>query len=301
MIPPWRTFRCCRAAASSRAARPGSVRPRGPSAEAAAGGYHPGAGRRFAFGILHGLGALLFPALVVAALFPGIVAMNATLNYMDEYYWYLSVAPLAGLSFILILALEIVAVKWLLLGRVKEGTHRVHTLQYLRRWFFNQTMDLSLDILGPLYASIFLAPWYKMLGAKIGDGAEVSTASFISPDLLSIDEGSFVADSVSMGAPRVRNGAGDHGQEPHRQTLLHRQQRPVAARRGHRRQRPHWLPFRAARRSGGRLARGQRLARVRRPFFFRNGKRAPDFPTKPPFIRIGNCARSGRSWSSSAC
>ena len=151
------------------------------------------------------LGALIFPALVVAALFPGIVVMNE-LNYMDEYYWYLSVAPLAALSFIVLLSLEIVAVKWLLLGRVKEGTHRVHTLDYLRRWFFNQTMDLSLDILGPLYASIFLAPWYKMLGAKMGDGAEVSTASFISPDLLSIDDGSFVADSVSMGAPRVRDG-----------------------------------------------------------------------------------------------
>jgi non-ribosomal peptide synthetase-like protein len=167
--------------------------------------YHPGAGRRFAFGVLHGIGALIFPALVVAALFPGIVEMNK-LNYMDEYYWYLSVAPLAGLSFIVLLALEIVAVKWLLLGRVKEGTCRLHTFEYFRRWFFTQTMDLSLDILGPLYASIFLAPWYKMLGAKMGQGAEVSTASFISPDLLSLDDGCFVADSVSMGAPRVRNG-----------------------------------------------------------------------------------------------
>jgi len=175
------------------------------AARAPAGGPRPGAGRRCAFGILHGLGALIFPALVVAALFPGIVMMNE-LNYMDQYYWYLSVAPLAGLSFIVILCLEIVAVKWLLLGRVKEGTHRLHTLQYLRQWFFRQTMDLSLDILGPIYASIFLAPWYKMLGAKLGDGAEVSTASFISPDLLSIGEGSFIADSVSMGAPRVRDG-----------------------------------------------------------------------------------------------
>jgi non-ribosomal peptide synthetase-like protein len=175
------------------------------AAGAPVGGYHPGAGRRFAFGILHGLGALLFPALVVAALFPGIVTMNY-LNYSDDYYSYLSAAPLVALSFIVILALEIVAVKWLLLGRVKEGTHRVHTLKYLRRWFFSQTMELSLDILGPIYASIFLAPWYKLLGAKIGAGAEVSTASYISPDLLSIGEGGFIADSVSLGAPRVRDG-----------------------------------------------------------------------------------------------
>jgi non-ribosomal peptide synthetase-like protein len=175
------------------------------SAPAPAAVHRPGAGRRFAFGLLYAFGALLFPVLVVAALFPGIVAMNE-LNYLDQYYWYLSVAPLVGLSFIVILSLEIVAVKWLILGKVKEGAYRVHTWQYFRRWFFSQTMDLSLDILGPLYASIYLAPWYKMLGAKVGDGAEVSTASFISPDLLSIDDGSFIADSVSMGAPRARNG-----------------------------------------------------------------------------------------------
>jgi non-ribosomal peptide synthetase-like protein len=73
---------------------------------------------------------------------------------------------------------------------------------------------LSLDVLGPLYASVYLPPWYRMLGAKLGKGVEVSTASFISPDLLSIAEEGFVADAVSLGATRVRNGfvtvAGNH-------------------------------------------------------------------------------------------
>src|SRR5207249_3816859 len=38
--------------------------------------------RRFAFGFLHALGLLLFPVLVVSALFPGIMLMNH-LNYLD--------------------------------------------------------------------------------------------------------------------------------------------------------------------------------------------------------------------------
>ena len=75
-------------------------------------------------------------------------------------------------------------------------------------------MNLSLDILGPLYASVYLPPWYRLLGAKLGKGVEVSTASFISPDLLSIAEEGFIADAVSLGAPRVRDGfvtvAGNH-------------------------------------------------------------------------------------------
>ena len=165
----------------------------------------PSAARRFLFGVLHGIGLLIFPVLVVAALFPGIVVMNQ-LNYLDPYYWYLLLAPLVGLSFIVLLALEIALVKWVLLGKVKPGRHPRHSFYYLRKWFADQTLDLSLDILGPLYASVYLTPWYKLLGAKLGHGAEVSTASFISPDLLSIGDESFMADSVSLGAPRVRDG-----------------------------------------------------------------------------------------------
>ena len=168
--------------------------------------YRPSLRRRFAYGVLHGFALLIFPVLVVAALFPGIVVMNR-LNYLDPYYWYLLLAPLVGLSFIVALALEIAAVKWLLLGRIKPGRHRLHSFYYLRKWFVDQTLDLSLDVLGPLYASVYLTPWYKLLGAKLGHGAEISTASFISPDLLSVGDESFIADSVSLGAPRVRDGA----------------------------------------------------------------------------------------------
>ncbi len=177
-----------------------------PPQPAAAESARPAASRRFAFGILHAIGLLTFPVLVVSALFPGIVLMNK-LNYLDPYYWYLLLAPLVGLSFIALLALEIAVVKWLLLGKVKPGRYPLHSFYYLRKWFVDQTLDLSLDILGPLYASVYLTPWYRLLGAKLGYGAEVSTASFISPDLLSIGEESFIADSVSLGAPRVRNGA----------------------------------------------------------------------------------------------
>jgi non-ribosomal peptide synthetase-like protein len=160
---------------------------------------------RLTFTLLHAIGLLTFPVLVVAALFPGIVVMNE-LNYLDPYYWYLLLAPLVGLSFVFFLALEIAAVKWLLLGRVKPGRYRLNSWFYFRKWFVDQTMDLSLDVLGPLYASVYLTPWYKLLGAKLGRGAEVSTASFISPDLLTIGQESFIADNVSLGAPRVRDG-----------------------------------------------------------------------------------------------
>ena len=108
-------------------------------------------------GFLHALGLLVFPVLVMAAIFPGIIVMNE-LNYADDYYWYLLLSPAVGLSFVLLLAAEIVVVKWLLLGKVKPGRYPVHSLFYLRKWFVDQTLDLSLDVLGPLYASVYLPP-----------------------------------------------------------------------------------------------------------------------------------------------
>ena len=96
--------------------------------------------------------------------------------------------------------------KWLLLGRVRAGTYDLHSGFTLRKWFVDQLMELSLDVVGPLYATIYLAPWYRLLGAKLGRRAEVSTASFISPDLLKVGDEGFIADAVSLGAARVEDG-----------------------------------------------------------------------------------------------
>ncbi len=171
-----------------------------PNENGCAGGF-----RRFGFALLHAIGLLIFPVLVVSALFPGIALMNR-LNYLDPYYWYLLLSPLVAISFVGFLCLEIVAIKWLLLGKIRPGSHRLQSWYYVRKWFVDKTMELSLDVVGPLYASVYLSPWYQLLGAKFGRGAEISTASFISPDLLSIGEESFIADNVSLGAPRVRGG-----------------------------------------------------------------------------------------------
>jgi non-ribosomal peptide synthetase-like protein len=161
--------------------------------------------RRVLTFLLYALGVQLIPVFMVAAILPGIMLMDQ-LDTMDEHYWYLLAAPFVGLSFVLLLTLEIAAVKWVLLGRVRPGTYPLHGWFYARKWFVDKLLELSLDVLGPLYATIYLAPWYRLLGAKIGRRAEVSTASFISPDLLEVGEEGFVADAVSLGAARVERG-----------------------------------------------------------------------------------------------
>ena len=161
--------------------------------------------RRFGFTCLHAVGVALFPACILAAILPGVVLMNH-LNYEDDYYSYLFLAPLVAFSYVVLLGLEIAAFKWLLLGRVQPGRYPIHSFFYVRKWFVDHLMDLSLDFLGPLYASVYLEPWFKLLGAKLGKQAEISTAGAVSPDLLDIGDESFLADSVTLGAARVECG-----------------------------------------------------------------------------------------------
>ena len=166
----------------------------------------PSLTRRFVYGVFYAVGIMLFPLLPMAAFFPGMVAM-AHLNYHDDYYHYLIYSPFVALSFVILVSLEIAVLKWILLGRVKPGTYPLHHSFYYRKWLVDRTLDLSLDVIGPLYSTLYLAPWYRLLGAKIGRRAEISTASFVSPDCLQIDDESFVADAASLGAARVQNGA----------------------------------------------------------------------------------------------
>ena len=161
--------------------------------------------RRFCYGWIYIVGILIFPLLPMAAFFPG-MALMAQQNSRDDSYYYLLLSPLVAMSFVILISLEIAAVKWLLLGRVRPGSYPLHHSFYYRKWFVDRLLHLSLDVIGPLYSTLYLAPWYRLLGARIGRRAEVSTASFVSPDCLEIGDESFIADSVSLGAARVQNG-----------------------------------------------------------------------------------------------
>jgi non-ribosomal peptide synthetase-like protein len=93
----------------------------------------------------------------------------------------------------------------LFLGRLKEGTYKIHSLWYLRKWFIERLMDLALDVLHPVFATLYIVPFLKLLGVKIGKRAEVSTARSLQFELLEIGEESFVADAVITGGAEVRN------------------------------------------------------------------------------------------------
>ncbi|MFE4275177.1 Pls/PosA family non-ribosomal peptide synthetase [Streptomyces goshikiensis] len=96
-----------------------------------------------------------------------------------------------GFAYALLL---LVAVRLLSLG-LHSGTHPTHSRVGWQAWTVTQLMDLSRETLFPLYAGLITPVWLRLLGMKIGRGAEVSTVLAL-PSLTTVGEGAFLADDT---------------------------------------------------------------------------------------------------------
>ncbi|KUL40983.1 Pls/PosA family non-ribosomal peptide synthetase [Streptomyces regalis] len=113
-------------------------------------------------------------------------------------------APLTGAALALVPAtlafglayavLLLIAVRLLSLG-LREGTHPTHSRVGWQAWTVTQLMDRSRETLFPLYAGLVTPVWLRLLGMRIGRGAEVSTVLAL-PSLTTVGEGAFLADDT---------------------------------------------------------------------------------------------------------
>jgi non-ribosomal peptide synthetase-like protein len=161
--------------------------------------------KRRGFGVVYAGLLLVFPIFAILPVFPGMILMTELDQNTDAYHFIL-LSPLLAIGFVLTMCLQIAALKWLLLGRVKPRKIPVFSFAYVRHWLTDQLMQLSLDVINPIYATLFLNPWYRVLGVRLGARAEISTASSIGHDLLKVGSESFIADAVSLGAPSIHRG-----------------------------------------------------------------------------------------------
>jgi non-ribosomal peptide synthetase-like protein len=113
--------------------------------------------------------------------------------------------PLSAL-YVVVLAGLFILIKRAVAGRQVSGSLPLHSLAYVRHWLADAVLAQSLTLLRSIYATIYTPYWLRLLGANIGRRAEVSTLNHISAEHLTVGAGAFLADSVSVGAPRVRRG-----------------------------------------------------------------------------------------------
>ena len=159
--------------------------------------YHAG------MAMLYAVLILLFPLVEIAAFLPGVAIL---MHFSPAQVYFYLTAPLAGACFIVCVTAEVVLLKWLLIGRARAGTYPVHGSFYVRNWVVEQLLAFSVEVAGPLHSTIFMKPWFRALGARLGKFVELSTASTTTPDLLDIEDDCTIADEVSLGAARVERG-----------------------------------------------------------------------------------------------
>ncbi|MDQ2627714.1 MAG: amino acid adenylation protein, partial [Actinomycetota bacterium] len=101
-------------------------------------------------------------------------------------------------------ALTVVAVRLLSIG-LAEGYHPVRSRQGWQLWATERLMDSARDYLFPVYASLVTPWWLRLLGAKVGDGTEISTALLI-PKFTTIADGAFLADDTMVASYELGGG-----------------------------------------------------------------------------------------------
>jgi non-ribosomal peptide synthetase-like protein len=146
---------------------------------------------------------LIFPFAFLLPLFPIILIITYLGNDHNDFR-YLIATPALALLYMILFAVQTIIISRLLQRNLKPGVYSVYSPFYIRKWLADQLMALSLLVMHPVYASVYIAWFFKALGAKIGKNTEISTASSVTHPLLEIGKGSFIADVVSLGEADIR-------------------------------------------------------------------------------------------------
>jgi non-ribosomal peptide synthetase-like protein len=172
--------------------------------------------RQVAFAALSGAAAIFVSVLFFLPAFPAFILID----WLDVRTWNVfesHLGPLAtfGLFFVLavpasafFIALTIAltgGLRWMLPRQV-AGISPVHSMTSWRKRFVTLIIDASLDVLHGLYASVFAPMWLRCLGVSVGAGTEVSTASGMVPELLTLGADAFVGDGAILGDEETSGG-----------------------------------------------------------------------------------------------
>lgn len=176
-----------------------------------------GTARKFGENLFFILGSLSISALFFLPVFPTFILIDwldtlellpSTQNaevavQLSEYFVF---AFPATAVLIVCTAILSAGIRWGLLPKMTPGRYAVHSNVYCGKWLVNQIQESSLNVLHGVYATIYSPFWYRMLGAKVGKGAEVSTALGVVPDMLTLGDECFIADAVMLGDEEIDQG-----------------------------------------------------------------------------------------------
>ena len=163
------------------------------------------------------VGAMLIAALFFLPVFPSFMLID----WLDDserfpllkntellfqlFKYFLLAFPATGVL-IVSTALLSAGIRWAVLPRLKPGSWPVHSNLYCAKWLVSQIQESSLAVLHGVYATVYAPIWYRLLGAKVGRDAEISSALGLVPDMLTLGDETFIADAVMLGDENIDGG-----------------------------------------------------------------------------------------------
>ncbi|MCK6490101.1 MAG: phosphopantetheine-binding protein, partial [Planctomycetes bacterium] len=176
----------------------------------------PGPWRRLGEAALYPLAALALAALFFLPVFPAFVLIDWLDGaWLDSYGGAVHTTVATGVYLLLgvpaaaVLLAATLAVaallRRLLCGGLRPGRWPVHGAMYYRKWVSDQVQENSLQLLHGLFATVYAPHWFRLIGVRVGRGAEISTATGITPELLELGDDSFIADGALLGDEQVRD------------------------------------------------------------------------------------------------
>ncbi|WP_295952783.1 Pls/PosA family non-ribosomal peptide synthetase [Rhodoferax sp.] len=163
------------------------------------------------------LGALLIATLFFLPVFPSFMLIDwiddtelfplleNTGVWFQLVNYFVLAFPATGVL-VVCTALLSAGIRWTVLPRLKPGSWPVHSNLYCAKWLVSQIQESSLAVLHGVYATVYAPIWYRLLGAKVGRDAEISSALGLVPDMLTLGDETFIADAVMLGDEHIGGG-----------------------------------------------------------------------------------------------
>jgi amino acid adenylation domain-containing protein len=138
------------------------------------------------------------------------VAVAYLLAYgVSRQYGSWVMAPAVVLAIVLetvVLALLALALKWLVLGRVRPGRHPVYGAYYLRWWLVTGVVNGVTTLLAnQLSGTVLFNVWYRLLGARVGRRVLLDT-EIETPDLVSLGDDVTIERETTINPATVQQG-----------------------------------------------------------------------------------------------
>lgn len=169
-------------------------------------------GKLWAQNVLYVVMLLLVPPIGIMPIVPAFrlmeyfdVALNPALGDIN-YLWYMPILALpTAAAMVVFTVLFMVVIRWIVMpDRMKPGRYSIYSSLYIRKWIIAFASEVMLDTLSSIFATIYMRGWYRLMGARIGRGSEISTNLSGRYDLIDIGDGNFIADDVQLGDEHMR-------------------------------------------------------------------------------------------------